>query len=490
MRRISIFALLVFMSALTVPIGWTQEWREVYKEDFESVAIGEKPEGWTGGVGDDTDGAAIFWYVSDFVGYDNEPEDTTHNLSIGDNSEEGNAIIAVPFPAQTENFKLTIYVGNNRPGSSFLRIALGDSEDEGLDNGGRLGIGYLNLNMNTTNGLTPNFNSTRDGMTVPHSNAAMHKIEYVVVRNEDDTAYDLMSVYIDDLQVLPPFTTENPRTQINLMYLITSTGGTNVDLSIDDITVEVGGEGFEAPPDLEFTAQSVVSEETFEEVALGEVPEGWVPGDGDDSDGSTVVWGVSDYTDFNGLPDGSAKTLYLQDEFDSGNIIAEAYFDPQDEPIRLSFYVGTTELSTGDENDDTVRVAMGYSAEGAIASSGMDGIGYMDVTFRSQDGNLKLDFNNNEHPSLFSIPHEDGQMHFVEYIVFRDADDTMYEMRKAYIDGEEAYPLSLVEFQRTSVDMMRFITYTGGFHHIYLDNVTVEIGTQEEVTDVRLWELY
>ncbi len=223
---------------------------------------------------------------------------------------------------------------------------------------------------------------------------------------------------------------------------------------------------------------------------MDEKPEGWVPGDGDDSDGSAVVWGVSDYADFNGIPEGSAKTLYLQDEFDSGNIIAEASFEPQTEPIRLSFYVGTTELSDGDSDDDTVRVAMGDSADGGIASSGMDGIGFMDVTIRPITGDLKLDFNNNEHPASYTTPHEDGQMHLVEYVIFRDEENTRYEKRKAFVDGEEAYPITLVEMQRTQVDLLRFITYTGGFHHIYLDNVQIEIGTQEELTDVMNWDLY
>ncbi len=481
---------LLILGLLAVNVGLAQEWSAVYTEDFEAAAVGEKPEGWTGGDGDDTDDVSIFWEVSDFVGFDNEPSGTTHNLSIGDDSDQGNAVIAMPFPAQTENFKLTIYVGNNRPGSSFLRIALGDSEDGGLDGAGKLGIGYLNMNMNTTNGLLPNFNSAVDGITLPHGNAALHKVEYYVARNEENTAYTLAAVTIDDIAVLPATPTENARTQLNLMYLITSTSGTNVDLTIDDITIEVGGSGIEAPPDMEFTPSDTVYEETFESIDLNGVPENWTPGDGDDSDGSVVVWGVSDMTDFEGIPDGSTKTMYLLDEFDSGNIIAEVAIDAQDAPIRFSFYVGTTETSEGDEDDDTVRVAMGDSADGGIASSGKDGIGFLDVTFRPITGDLKLDFSNTEHPSGFTVPHADGQMHLIEYVVFRNEDGTAYEMRKAFVDGVEAYPLSYVEFQRAQIDLLRFITYTGGFHHIYLDDVRVEIGSQAKLTEIVNWSLF
>jgi len=474
---------------LTTQPGFTQDWETVYTMDFEDVAPNEKPAELSGGDGDDTDGIAIDWFATDFVGYDNEPPGTTMNLAILDNSDQGNAVIAVPFPAQTGNFRLTVYAANNKLGSSFIRFALGNTEEEGMDGGGKGGIGYLDLNMNTTNGTQPKFNSEITGPTLPHSNAAMHKVQFYAYWDEETGGYSQITADVDGQLVTSPIPVLNVRSQLDLLYIITSTSGTNIDLSVDDISVAVGGPDF-VMKDRVFTPTETVYFEDFEDVALGDVPANWVPGDGDDSDGATVYWEVTDQVGFAGEPDGTSKNMMILDEFDGGNVIADVSFPAQTQDLRLSFYVGTTELSTGEEDDDTVRVAMGDVDDGAVASSGKDGIGFADVTFMPITGALKIDFNNTEHPQGFTVPHEDNQMHLVEYVVFRNEDDTAYEQRKFYVDGVEAYMLSLTEFQRAKLDLLRFITYTGGFHHIYIDDVKIEIGTSEEVTGIANWSLY
>ncbi len=473
----------------TVQTAFAQDWETVFTFDFEDTALNEKPTELSGGEGDDTDGIGIDWFVTDYVGYDNEPDGTARNLAILDNSDQGNAVIAVPFPAQTGNFRLTLYAANNKLGSSFIRFALGSTQEEGLDGGGRGGIGYLDLNMNTTNGTNPKFNSEVTGPTLPHSNAAMHKVQFYAYWDEEAGGYTQITGEVDGQMVTSPIPALNARGQLDLLYIITSTGGTNIDLSVDDISVAVGGPDF-VMKDRVFTPTETVYSEDFEDIALGEIPAEWGFGDGDDSDGATVYWEVSDQVGFDGEPAGTTKNMMLLDEFDGGNIIAEVYFPAQTQDLRLSFYVSTTELSTGDEGDDTVRVAMGDIDDGGIASSGMDGIGYADVSFMPIAGALKLDFNNTEHPQELTIPHEDNQMHFCEYVVFRNEEDTAYEQRKFFVDGIEAYMLTLTEFQRTKLDLLRFITYTGGFHHIFIDDVKIEIGTSEEVTGVEDWSLY